>query len=270
MIDVLGKFYQRKYGKDDALTKIINSIRSPEINSNFMKRDSIFYALFQQYPNIFFDLLENPPSNAANYRFDSVAVKEPKFEIDGVFLPPETSPPGIIYFCELQMQKDAKLYERLVAESMLYFYRHRDRFKNWQMVIIYPSRATEQDETEPYKIFLDSDQVHRIYLNELGEFTELPLEVSLLALTCLKERETPEAARYLVNRTQQEVEGDSAKRAIIETVGNILSYRFTNLSSAEIEAMLGISFEKTRLYHDLVTSVRRGVNNGVKRKDKHL
>jgi hypothetical protein len=124
---VLDKFYQRKYGKDDALIKIINSIRSPNINSNFMKRDSIFYSLFQQYPNIFFDLLDNPPSNAANYRFDSVAVKEPKFEIDGVFLPPETSPLGIVYFCELQMQKDELLYERLIAESMVYFYRNRGR-----------------------------------------------------------------------------------------------------------------------------------------------
>jgi len=30
-----------------------------------------------------------------------------------------------------------------------------------------------------------------MYLDELGEFSELPLEVSLLVLTCLKERETP-------------------------------------------------------------------------------
>ena len=53
-----------------------------------MRRDSIFYYLFQTYPTLLFELLPNPPANAANYRFDSVAVKEPKFEIDGVFLPP--------------------------------------------------------------------------------------------------------------------------------------------------------------------------------------
>lgn len=64
-----------------------------------MRRDSIFYALFQQYPRLLFDLLENAPENAANYRFDSVAVKEPKFEIDGVFLPPETEGAGVVYFC---------------------------------------------------------------------------------------------------------------------------------------------------------------------------
>ena len=64
-----------------------------------MKRDSIFYRLFQQSPSLLFDLLENPPDNATEYRFDSVAVKEPKFEIDGVFLPPDNDSSGVIYFC---------------------------------------------------------------------------------------------------------------------------------------------------------------------------
>nr|WP_278559742.1 DUF2887 domain-containing protein [Fischerella thermalis] len=40
------------------------------------------------------------------YKFDSVAVKEPKFEIDGVFLPPENEYAGIVYFCEVQFQKE--------------------------------------------------------------------------------------------------------------------------------------------------------------------
>lgn len=57
-----------------------------------MRRDSIFYKLFQQYPFILFQLLENPPQNAELYKFDSVAVKEPKFEIDGVFLPLTKNP----------------------------------------------------------------------------------------------------------------------------------------------------------------------------------
>lgn len=224
-----------------------------------MRRDSIFYTLFQKYPNILFALLENPPANAANYRFDSVAVKEPRFEIDGVFLPAEASPPGTIYFCELQIQKDDELYELLFAESMLYFYRQRKRFSDWQAVVIYPSRTVEQEETRPYRAFLGSDQVHRIYLDELGEFSQLPLEVSLLALTTIKEGETPAAAKYLVNRAQQELEEDKAKRVIMELVTTILSYRFTQLSRVEIEAMLGITFEQTRLYHDLTTEAEARV-----------
>jgi predicted transposase YdaD len=78
-----------------------------------MRRDSIFYKLFQQSPTLLFELVTNPPRNSDRYRFDSVAVKEPKFEIDGVFLPPETEGKGIVYFCEVQFQKDELLYERL-------------------------------------------------------------------------------------------------------------------------------------------------------------
>jgi predicted transposase YdaD len=54
-----------------------------------MRRDSIFYKLFQQSPELLFQLLDQVPDNPEAYRFNSVAVKEPKFEIDGVFLPPE-------------------------------------------------------------------------------------------------------------------------------------------------------------------------------------
>lgn len=40
-----------------------------------MRRDSIFDKLFQQSPTLLFELLTNPPANACEYKFDSVAVK---------------------------------------------------------------------------------------------------------------------------------------------------------------------------------------------------
>ena len=216
-----------------------------------MRRDSIFYYLFQTYPTILFELLPNPPANAANYRFDSVAVKEPKFEIDGVFLPPETELPGVVYFCEVQFQKDERLYERLFGELFLYFYRNRERFQDWQAVLIYPTRSTEQGDIHPYRALLSSEQVHRVYLDELGEFEQLPLDVSLLVLTTLKQNKAPAAARYLISRCQQELPEPTARRGIMEIITTIISYRFTHLSRVEIEAMLGISFQQTRLYEEL-------------------
>jgi len=132
-----------------------------------MRRDSIFYKLFQQFPPLLFQLLPNSPPNPNEYRFDSVAIKEPKFEIDGVFLP--DSADGVVYFCEVQFQTDEQLYERTFAESFLYFYRNRPRFSNWQTVVIYPTRSTEQSNIQPYSALLNSDQVHCIHLNELGD-----------------------------------------------------------------------------------------------------
>lgn len=215
-----------------------------------MRRDSIFYKLFQQSPTLLFELLPNPPANADAYRFDSVAVKEPKFEIDGVFLPPESEGAGAVYFCEVQFQKDEMLYERVFAESSLYFYRNRARFSDWQAVIIYPSRSTEQSDIYPHRGLLNSDQVHRVYLDELGDIRELPLWVALMVLTTVEEEQAPEEARYLLTRTRQEV-SQPASRAIIEIITTIMVYKFEQLSRTEVESMLGITLQETRVYREI-------------------
>ncbi|KAM3095290.1 Rpn family recombination-promoting nuclease/putative transposase [Phormidesmis sp. 146-35] len=204
-----------------------------------MRRDPLFYKLFQQSPTLLFDLIGTRPSNAADYRFDSVAVKEPKFEIDGVFLPPDNVI-GTIYFCELQMQRDERLYERLLAESALYFYRNRDRFNDWETVIIYPSRSVEQSDLHPHRSFLNGGQAHRVYLDELGDVRDLPVMVGAIVLTIVDEAEAPEAARDLIVRADQEPVTPEQKQDIIDIVTSILVYKLTNLSRSEIKAMLGI------------------------------
>lgn len=215
-----------------------------------MRRDSIFYKLFQQSPTLLFELLTNPPENAGEYRFDSVAVKEPKFEIDGVFLPPERENPGVVYFCEVQFQKDERLYERVFAESWLYFYRNRNRFSNLHIVIIYPSRSLEQSDIRPYLSQLNSPQVNRIYLDELGNIRQLPLWVALTVLTTLEEERTTEEARYLLARSQQEAPSPE-NRAIIELITTIMVYKFEDKSQREIEEMLGITLRETQVYREI-------------------
>lgn len=214
-----------------------------------MRRDSIFYQLFQQSPELLFELLDDPPTNAQSYRFDSVAVKEPKFEIDGVFLPPESETPGVVYFCEVQFQKDEQLYERLFAESFLYFYRNRDRFDDWQAVVIYPSRTTEQSQTHPYQDLLNAERVHRVYLDELGDMAQLPLGVALMVLTTIHENQAAIEARNLLARSQQELPSETS-RAIMEMLTTIMVYKFAQLSRAEVEAMLGITLQETRVYQE--------------------
>ncbi len=215
-----------------------------------MRRDSIFYKLFQQYPNLLFTLLTNPPENAEEYRFDSVAVKEPKFEIDGVFLPPESGNPGVVYFCEVQFQKDELLYERVFAESYLYFYRNRTRFSNFQVVIVYPSRNLEQGDIRPYESLLNSSQVNRIYLDELGDIRQLPVWVALMVLTTLGDEQATQEARYLLARNQQELP-QPRNRAIIELIVTIMVYKFENKSQREVEEMLGITLKETRVYREI-------------------
>jgi predicted transposase/invertase (TIGR01784 family) len=204
-----------------------------------MRRDPIFYQMFQRFPSLLFDLIGERPGNADDYRFDSVAVKEPKFEIDGVFLPPE-SEPGVVYFCEVQFQKDEKLYERVFGESLLYFYRNTEKFSDWQAVILYPSRSTEQSKVYPHRSLLNGPQVHRIYLDELGDVWSLPVPIAAVVLTIVEENEAPAVARHLLARTEQETFTPEERSDIIDIVTSIMVYKLANLSRTEIKAMLGL------------------------------
>jgi predicted transposase/invertase (TIGR01784 family) len=214
-----------------------------------MRRDSIFFRLFQQFPMLLFDLLDDPPENADRYRFDSVAVKETKFEIDGVFLPPSRSK-GTVYFCEVQFQPDQKLYERLWSESSRYFYQTRNRFSDWQAVVIYPRRSMEQKNLHPHRSLLNGGQVHRVYLEDLGDIEALPLELAAMALTTKTKKVMPGVAKGLVNRANQEVANPEEKRAIMDMVSTIVVHQFTKLSRQEVDRMLGIRLEETRVYQE--------------------
>jgi predicted transposase YdaD len=71
--------------------------------------------------------------------------------------------------------------------------------------------------------------------------------VALMVLTTLEESQAPDEARYLLQRTSVE----SSSRAIIELVTTIMVYKFENLSQKEVEVMLGITLQETRVYREI-------------------
>ncbi len=180
-----------------------------------MRRDSIFFRLFQQFPTLLFELVDDPPENADRYRFDSVGVKETKFEIDGVFLPP-SGRKGVVFFSEVQFQLDKKLYERLWSESSRYFYQNCNRFSDWQAVVIYPSRSMEQKNLHAHRSLLNGGQLQRVYLDELGDVEALPLGLAAMVLTTKTKKVMPGLAKGLVDRAKQEVDNLEEKSAIIK------------------------------------------------------
>jgi predicted transposase/invertase (TIGR01784 family) len=213
-----------------------------------MRRDSIFYQLFRQSPTLLFELLPQPPANAQSYVFESIEVKETSFRIDGVFLPP--NPAGIVYFCEVQFQLDELLYERMLSEIAIYTYRNRERFANWQAVVIYPTRNTEQSRLDLVWDLLESSRIQRVYLDELGEIEDLPTGLGLMVLTTLEGEEAKSEAKSLIQRAQ-------GSRAIIELISTIIVYKFGNLTRDEVDVMLGISIEQTRIYQDAAQDGRQ-------------
>jgi predicted transposase/invertase (TIGR01784 family) len=156
-------------------------------------------------------------------------------------LPP--NPAGIVYFCEVQFQLDELLYERMLSEITIYTYRNRERFANWQAVVIYPTRNTEQSRLEMVWDLLESGRIRRVYLDELGEIEDLPTGLGLMVLTTLEGEKAKSEARDLIQRAE-------GGQAIIELVSTIIVYKFSNLSRDEVDAMLGIELAQTRVYRE--------------------
>lgn len=209
-----------------------------------MRRDTIFYRIFAQSPTILFELISQPPDRASEYTFDSVEVKETSFRIDGVFLPPDRA--GTIYFCEVQFQLDELLYERMVSEISIYTYRRRSSLSNWRAVAIYPSRSIEQSDTSLFEELLASGRITPIYLDELGDGAELPTGLGLMVLTTLEGDAAVARARQTIERSRLLPDGN----VILELVSTIMVYKFGNLTRDEVNAMLGIELEQTRVYQD--------------------
>ncbi|WP_373527719.1 Rpn family recombination-promoting nuclease/putative transposase [Nostoc sp.] len=207
-----------------------------------MRRDTIFYKLFKQFPGLLFELVDEPPPEAENYQFESVEVKETAFRIDGVFLPPANAVSKTVFFAEVQFQKDEDLYHRFFSELFLFLYRNSIRYDDWFGVIIFASRSLEPSSSSIHRALLESGQVRRVYLDELGDLQQQPLGLGLMLLTNVtSETEAVEGARFLLEQARQQSE-----QAIIDLVTTIIVYKFSNLSREEIATMLGLNLEEPR------------------------
>ncbi|BCL35912.1 Rpn family recombination-promoting nuclease/putative transposase [Nostoc sp. MS1] len=236
-----------------------------------MKRDSIYYQIFKRFPALIFELIDNRPAQAQNYRFESVEVKETAFRIDGVFLPPEDATSRVIYFAEVQFQKDESLYHRFFTESLTYLYRNQSQYDDWYCVVIFPSRSLEPSDTRTHRMFFNSEQVQRIYLDELGDPNTQPIGINLIQLTIASDKVMAEEAKQLIQRVKLEETGTLPKNEIIEMITTIAVYKFSSLSREEVEAMLGITLEQTRVYQEAKAEGREeGRKQGLEQREAEM
>jgi predicted transposase YdaD len=115
-------------------------------------------------------------------------------------------------------------------------------------VVIFRSRSLEPSDTRTHRIFLNSDQVQHIYLDELGTFNTLPIGINLMQLTIASEKAIAQQAKQLIQRVQLESTDGLPKNEIIDIITTIAVYKFSTLSREEVEAMLGLTLQETRVY----------------------
>ncbi|MEM7556383.1 MAG: Rpn family recombination-promoting nuclease/putative transposase [Cyanobacteria bacterium P01_A01_bin.84] len=215
-----------------------------------MKTDSIFYRLFQNFPDIFFELINKPTQLADIYRFSSVEVKQLAFRIDGVFLPQEDTPEIPIYFLEVQFQPDKKLYSRVFTEIFNYLDK-TELHNDWHSVLIFPSRNIDTSETLRYRELLHTQRVTRVYLDELNQTPTPSLLIETVKLVVEPENLAAIKAKELINSAQQEINDLIRQRELIQFIETIIVYKFPRLNRKEIEKMLGLGeLKQTKVYQE--------------------
>ncbi|HEY9600984.1 MAG TPA: Rpn family recombination-promoting nuclease/putative transposase [Allocoleopsis sp.] len=215
-----------------------------------MKTDTIFYRLFQSFPSIFFELIDQPPEEASAYQFSSVEVKQLSFRIDGVFLPTSNTPSLPIYFVEVQFQQDSNFYSRLFAEIFLYL-RQNKQANDWRAVVIYPTQNVDTGNILHYREFFASQRVRRVYLDELGSTPGQSIGIEILKLVIEPEETAGIKARELIAQTRRETADEATQQEFIQLIETIIVYKFTQKSREEIAEMLGLSdLKQTRVYQE--------------------
>ncbi len=217
-----------------------------------MKTDTLFYQIFQTFPQLVFQLLDRPV--VPGYAFTSVEVKEKSFRFDGIFMPPADRLTEPIYFIEVQFQPDANFYRAFLSEIFLYLNQQQVNL-DWIAVGIFPNRKTDiSNLTAVQEEMIARGRIVRIYLDEINDRSVV--EFGLLKLITCPEDEAVEVVNQIRSVAETEV--------ILEFIETILVYKFPRLTRKEIEAMFALDdLRQTRVYQEtLEEGIRIGKQEG--------
>ncbi len=213
-----------------------------------MKTDTIFYNLFQLFPELLFQLIGEEPSQAPNYEFSSREIKELARRFDGLFLPRSNNFTDLIYFVEVQFQPKDKFYRRLFAEILVYLEQYESD-NDWRAVAIFASRSLEPKFSAQYRGLRPQLQV--VYLDEIADGDDLPISLGIVKLVVMPPEQVEAALPNLLEKLSQQIADRELEGRVFEFIETILLYKFTNLSREEIEAMFSLSdLKKTRVYQE--------------------
>lgn len=167
------------------------------------------------------------------------------------------NPKQPIYFIEVQTYKNPKTYSNIWMKVGMYLDQN-DPTQDWRAVVVYERRSFEPEDTTPYRGIINSGQLLRIYLDEIDSAAELPLGIGLIKLIVEKEKNAPDRAKQLIAQAQSESRDDEQTQKMLDLILTIISYKFTDSSLEELQAMLGLEDAKqTRWGQELLAEGRQ-------------
>ena len=220
-----------------------------------MQTDSLFYRFFKELPSCFFVLVGGKEADAERYQFAAIEYKLTAVRTDGVFVPknPAVDP---AYLVEVQFYPSENVYSNLLTKIGL-FLQQSPRNQKWVAVVIYPNRATEQKNLDPYIELLETGRFIRIYLDELPPAEPDQFAMRILDLIAAKEEAALAKAKSLIPRVRKAKLPRNLERSLLEFILTVMLYKLPKMSREEIEAMLEVTdIRQTRVFQEALEEGR--------------
>jgi len=109
----------------------------------------------------------------------------------------------------------------------------------------------EQKNVRPYRCLIESDQLVRIYLDELPPAPSDNFDLGALELIAAKPEKALEKAKVLIPRVRVAKRRRKYRKMLIQFVETVIVHQFPQLSREEIEKMLKVSdVRQTRVFQE--------------------
>ncbi|MBW4509652.1 MAG: Rpn family recombination-promoting nuclease/putative transposase [Scytonematopsis contorta HA4267-MV1] len=216
-----------------------------------MTADPLFYEIFKELPELFFELIGLHGKEPSIYKFSAPDFKQKGFRLDGLLLTKEGYNYKEIYFLEAQSYKDKHFYDKFFGKIILYLTQYHPPNKDWYAVVIYDKHSNE-GKFPPYLNLL-LPTLRCFYLDELAKAPNPSLPVGIMRLVVEKKKQdkTTELARQLINQASQELTDATLKEKVLEFIKTVVIDKFANLSREELEVMLNLeSLKKSKVYQE--------------------
>ncbi|MGK7934046.1 MAG: Rpn family recombination-promoting nuclease/putative transposase [Microcystaceae cyanobacterium] len=215
-----------------------------------MKTDTLFYTIFLDFPEIFFELINQPIEQVNEYEFTSQAVKEQSFTVDGFYCPFQDNNERPFYLVEVQFQPKENFYYRLFGELFIYL-RQYQPLSPWRIVIIYPNRQVERLPFHQFREMVSLDRVQRFYLDELDLGNPPSLGLGILKLVVENETEAVNSAKLLINQAKVEIIEPLTQKNVLNLIETIIIQKLPLKTTKEIETMLDLQdLKQTKVYQE--------------------
>ena len=214
-----------------------------------MKRDPLFFRLFKELPGCFFQLVGRSQREAQRYTLEAIEYKATSVRLDGFFRPLE---PGDdpAYLWEAQFYPSENVYANLFSKVGR-FLEHGDAGQDWVAVVIYPNRELEQENLHPYRCLLESDQLVRIYMDELPPAPPDRFEMGILELIAADPETALKKAQTMLPRVRVSKQPKQFQQALVQLIETVIVHQFPSWTREEIEKMLRVTdVRETRVFQE--------------------